>query len=209
MINGKQEFLSILLCGFIVAGWHNATALVAAEQAPHEFSRRLVDAALERTQHRVIYDGSYRTIDYPGGDIPPDRGVCTDVIIRSYRVLGLDLQKAVHEDMEMAFSEYPDIWGLSCPDPSIDHRRVLNLRVFFERNGTVLPITEDPADYKPGDLVTWLLPGKLPHIGIVTDSNAVDGTRPMVVHNIGRGPRLEDVLFDFEITGHYRYETPR
>ena len=180
----------------------------AAQDAHDDFSAGLVEAALERTKHRVTYDGSYRRIGYPGGDIPDHIGVCTDVVIRAYRAVGVDLQKAVHDDMAGDFEEYPGIWGLSRPDPNIDHRRVPNLQTFFARRGTVLPKSEEPSDYKPGELVTWMLPGNLPHIGIVTDRRSTDGKRPLIVHNIGTGPQLEDVLFDFPITGHYRYVGP-
>ncbi|MCH9651145.1 MAG: DUF1287 domain-containing protein [Deltaproteobacteria bacterium] len=168
-------------------------------------ARQLSDAALERTSHRVIYDGSYRSIDYPGGDVPNHLGVCTDVVIRSYRRLGVDLQKEVHEDMAGNFSLYPARWGLKRPDPHIDHRRVPNLRTYFARQGASLGVSTDPAAYRAGDLVTWNVSGRLPHIGIVIDRRSSDGERPLIVHNIGRGPKVEDMLFDFEITGHYRY----
>ncbi len=170
------------------------------------FSQRLVAAALERTKYQITYDGAYVDIPYPNGDVPDDTGVCTDVVIRSYRALGIDLQQLVHEDMTDAFSRYPTerIWGLSRPDTNIDHRRVPNLQTFFTRHGESLPITDVASNYQPGDLVTWMLPGNLPHIGIVTDRIAPNGN-PMIVHNIGAGPQLEDMLFVFEITGHYRF----
>ncbi len=165
-------------------------------------------AAIERTNSDVEYDGAYISIAYPGGDVPANLGVCTDVVIRAYRMVGVDLQKEVHQDMAAHFGVYPSnrIWGLTKPDTSIDHRRVPNLRTFFSRKGTVLPVTGDPDDYLPGDLVTWLLPGNLPHIGIVTDLRNAGDAAPMIVHNIGAGPKLEDMLFDLEITGHYRYQ---
>ena len=166
---------------------------------------QLVAAALERTRHKVAYDPAYRTIAYPMGDVPASTGVCTDEVIRAYRALGMDLQRLVHEDMRADFSAYPRNWGLERPDRNIDHRRVPNLRVFFTRHGKSLPVTAHGGDYAPGDLVTWNLPGNLPHIGIVTDRRSADGTRPLIVHNIGAGPTLEDMLFDYEITGHYRY----
>lgn len=169
------------------------------------FTRRLIDAAIERTSHRVTYDGSYRRLDYPDGDVPDDVGVCTDVIVRAYRVLDVDLQKDVHEDMSAAFSAYPRNWGLTRPDSNIDHRRVPNLRTFFTRNGETLPVTDDPGDYRPGDLVTWMLARNLPHIGLVIDRRSTDGERPLIVHNVGAGPKIEDVLFAYRITGHYRY----
>jgi uncharacterized protein YijF (DUF1287 family) len=171
-----------------------------------EFTEQLITAALERTTHTVRYDGSYQRIAYPGGDVPDQVGVCTDVVIRSYRALGIDLQQRVHEDMSSEFSVYPAHWGLTRPDPNIDHRRVPNLQVFFERHGESLPISATPDSYQPGDLVTWMLPGNLPHIGIVVNQRSEDGARPLIVHNIGAGPELEDVLFDFPITGHYRYD---
>ena len=171
------------------------------------FEQALVAAALDRTRQVVRYDGSYRTIAYPGGDVPAGIGVCTDVIVRSYRALGTDLQRLVHEDMAAHFAAYPSgrIWGLTAPDPNIDHRRVPNLQVYFSRHGQVLAVSEKPGDYSPGDLVTWMLPGNLPHIGIVTDQRAARSGRPMIVHNIGAGPELEEMLFDYPITGHYRY----
>ncbi|MGD9547880.1 MAG: DUF1287 domain-containing protein [Candidatus Krumholzibacteriia bacterium] len=166
---------------------------------------RLVAAAVERTAHQVRYDGSYRRLAYPGGDVPDSLGVCTDLVIRSYRALGVDLQRLVHEDMIRDFDAYPAQWGLDRPDHNIDHRRVPNLQAFFRRAGAERAATRDPADYLPGDLVTWMLPGNLPHIGIVTDRRSPDGLRPLIVHNIGRGPRLEDCLISFTVTGHYRY----
>ncbi len=189
--------IMILLCAAVPGAAQNETA--------GDPIRRFVDAALERTAHRVWYDGSYLPISYPGGDVPDSIGVCTDLVIRSYRAIGIDLQKEVHEDMSAHFILYPKIWGLQKPDPNIDHRRVPNLQVFFGRHGTPLPVSRDPDDYKIGDLVTWMLPGNLPHIGIVTDQRSRDGHRPLVVHNIGAGPRLEDILFEYEIDGHFRY----
>jgi uncharacterized protein YijF (DUF1287 family) len=172
------------------------------------FLSRLAAAALERTRHQEVYDGSYRGISYPGGDIPDDRGVCTDVIIRAYRKLGIDLQKEVHEDMSAHFPLYPRLWGLARPDSNIDHRRVPNLMVFFKRRGEALPITRNPADYRPGELVCWDLGGGITHIGIVADRKSPDGRRYLIVHNIGAGPRLEDILFDYPIIGHFRYWGP-
>lgn len=178
--------------------------------APHrQFLRALVAAAVERTQHSVRYDPAYVRIPYPGGDVPADTGVCTDEVIRSYRAVGIDLQKEVHEDMERNFSVYPRKWHwlLGHTDPNIDHRRVPNLMVFFRRHGETLPITALARDYQPGDLVTWDLGGGVPHIGIVVDREGA-GQRYMIVHNIGRGPQMEDVLFNWKITGHFRYFGP-
>ena len=169
--------------------------------------QRLVTAALERTTHSVRYDGSYYVITYPAGDVPSDVGVCTDVVVRAYRTLGIDLQQLVHEDMSENFDLYPSkqIWGLRKPDTNIDHRRVPNLQVFFKRNGKELSTSEDRESYRAGDIVTWMLPGNLPHIGIVTDKVSISTGNRMVVHNIGAGPMLEDMLFENQITGHYRY----
>jgi len=178
---------------------------VSAERNQASFPASLIDAAIDRTNHSVSYDGSYFSIEYPGGDVPSHIGVCTDVIIRSYRALGVDLQELVHLDMKSSFSDYPTSWGLSRPDPNIDHRRVPNLQTYFSRHGEVLPVTDQARDYQPGDLVTWMLPGNLPHIGIVVDRVTSDGARHLLVHNVGQGPKLEDVLFGYEITGHYRY----
>lgn len=182
---------------------------VLAQQTSESFTDKLVDAAIERTSHPVRYDGRYQRIDYPGGDVPDTMGVCTDVVIRSYRVLGIDLQQLVHEDMAANFDAYPKIWGLTRPDSNIDHRRVPNLRRYFERNGEELQVSNNPEDYRAGDLVTFILPGNLPHIGMVTGQRSDDGKRPLIVHNIGDGPKLEDVLFDFPISGHYRYAGSR
>ena len=167
----------------------------------------LVAAAVAQTHMRVTYDGAYRRIPYPGGDVPETIGVCTDVVIRAYRKVGVDLQVKVHEDMLRAFASYPRQWGMGRPDSNIDHRRVPNLQTFFRRAGAEVPISRDAAAYRPGDLVTWMLPGNLPHIGIVTGDKSSNGT-PLIVHNIGRGPEIEDVLFKYSITGHYRY-SPR
>ena len=172
------------------------------------FSYKLVEAALERLQHDITYDGSYKEISFPWGDVSQNIGVCTDVVIRSYRKLGIDLQERVFDDMSQNFSLYPNLskWQLSQADPNIDHRRVLNLRVFFARYGIALPRTNNPNDYRPGDLVTWdIMPG-MPHIGIITHQVSKDKKRPLIVHNIGKGPKLEDILFTMQITGHYRYQ---
>ena len=164
----------------------------------------LVAAAVEQTRHAVTYDGSYRVIPYPNGDVPLHIGVCTDVIIRAYRALGIDLQRLVHEDMRANFARYPQLWGLTRPDRNIDHRRVPNLQTFFSRQGASLPASNDAARYQAGDVVSWMLPGNLPHIGVVSSTKAPSG-RLLIVHNIGRGPQLEDVLLAYPLSGHYRY----
>jgi len=171
------------------------------------FEKDLVAAAIDRTTHEVTYDGSYFSIPYPNGDVPENIGVCTDVIIRSYRSIGTDLQQLVHEDMAENFSSYPSkrIWGLSRTDKNIDHRRVPNLQEYFTRHGLKLAISTNKEDYAAGDIVTWMLPGNLPHIGIVTDKVSTTTGNPLVAHNIGAGPKLDDMLFYYKITGHYRY----
>ncbi|HIO93626.1 MAG TPA: DUF1287 domain-containing protein [Leucothrix mucor] len=164
---------------------------------------------MARTRQHVRYDGRYVKLDYPWGDVPANIGVCTDVVIRSYRRLGIDLQKAVHEDMTKGgFYDYPNIkkWKLSAPDKNIDHRRVYNLQAFFRRHGAALPISRNPRDYRPGDLVTWMVGPGLPHIGVVVEQRSkTDPRRHLIVHNIAHGPKMEDILFAFRITGHYRY----
>lgn len=166
--------------------------------------RCLVDAARKQIGVTVVYDSGYRRIPYPNGDVPPERGVCTDVLVRAYRQLGVDLQVRVHEDMSAAWRVYPKNWGLSRPDSNIDHRRVPNLATFFSRKGRSLPVSRDPGAYAAGDIVTWRLPSGVPHIGIVSDRRTPAGV-PLVVHNIGSGTQEEDMLFLFTITGHYRY----
>jgi len=157
----------------------------------------------------VGYDPAYVVLDYPGGDVAPDVGVCTDVVIRALRkAYRVDLQKAVHEDMKRSFSMYPKNWGLRGTDRNIDHRRVLNLQTYFKRSGHSLPVTKDAKDYRPGDLVTCIVPPNLPHIMIVSDGKGSDGV-PLVIHNIGGGTREEDRLFDFKLVGHYRIPTPK
>ena len=154
----------------------------------------------------LTYDPSYTSLTYPGGDVPADRGVCSDVAIRAFRSVGLDLQKELHEDMKRAFSAYPKNWSLRKPDANIDHRRVLNLMTFFKRRGKNVPVTQNAADYLPGDLVTCIVPKNLPHIMIVSDQvSPLDPARRLIVHNIGQGARAEDRLFEFELTGHYRW----
>lgn len=170
-----------------------------------DFYEKLSDAAISLTNDRVTYDPSYVNIKYPNGDVPADRGVCTDVIIRAYRKVGIDLQKEVHEDMKADFSKYPKNWGLKSTDTNIDHRRVPNLQTFFTRKGQKLSVTNNGTDYKPGDLVTWMLMGNVPHIGIVVNKKGKSGNY-MIVHNIGSGQEMEDCLFDYTISGHYRYK---
>jgi hypothetical protein len=154
-----------------------------------------------------VYTPNYVALKYPNGDVPAKTGVCTDVVIRAYRKLGIDLQKEVHEDLKANFSKYPNLkkWGLKKPDTNIDHRRVPNLEVFFTRKGQKLAVTQNPSDYKTGEIVTWMINGKLPHIGIITHKKSSNG-HPMIVHNVGNGQVLEDCLFRYEIVGHFKYE---
>lgn len=170
------------------------------------FYDRLADSAFVLTKQTVYYDPAYTKIDYPNGDVAANKGVCTDVVIRAYRKLGIDLQKEVHEDIKANFGKYPKNWGLNQPDKNIDHRRVPNLMVFFARHGTVKKITYNPEDYQPGDIVCWDLGAGIKHIGIVARKKSDDGQRYLMVHNIGGGQVLEDCLFDFEIIGHYKYK---
>ncbi|TMP07366.1 DUF1287 domain-containing protein [Pseudoalteromonas sp. S3178] len=182
-------------------------SLLSVNAYAASFDDDIVAALLERTTHNVTYDGAYRSIAYPGGDVPANVGVCTDVVIRSYRFLGIDLQKRVHEDMLKSFELYPSkrIWGLTKPDKNIDHRRVPNLQAYFKNHGQVLTKSNNANDYKTGDIVTWMLPGNLPHIGMVVNELAKGTGNPLIVHNIGQGPEKSDMLFDFKITGHYRF----
>ena len=176
------------------------------QKAP-TFGQQLSDAAISIIDPSVDYDPAYFSIKYPDGDVPKNKGVCTDVIIRSYRKLGIDLQKEVHEDMIANFSKYPNLekWGMTKTDTNIDHRRVPNLEVFFERKGIKLPVTQNARDYKTGEMVTWMINDKLPHIGIITSKKSKDGQRNLIVHNVGRGQVLEDCLFEYKIVGHYSY----
>ena len=167
-------------------------------------SAQLVQAARSQVGVTLGYDPVYRRLDYPGGDVPLATGVCTDVLIRALRQQGLDLQKSVHEDMRAHFSAYPRNWGLQRPDSNIDHRRVPNLMTWFKRQGMALKVSDKPADYRAGDIVTWDLGRGLTHIGIVSDRTSPAGV-PLVLHNIGRGTQEEDILFGFAITGHYRF----
>ena len=167
--------------------------------------KKFIDAAVAQVGVTTRYDPSYVQLDYPGGDVPKERGVCTDVLVRAFRGVSIDLQKEVHEDMTAAWSDYPKRWGLARPDSNIDHRRVPNLMTYLARKGKSLSITDNPDDYRPGDIVTWDLGGGVDHIGIVTDMAFTPGGECLIAHNIGSGAKVEDVLFDWKITGHYRY----
>lgn len=186
-------------------GWRSLLLLWMLGAGPALASpAALVEAARAQAQGPVVYDGAYRRIAYPLGDVPADRGVCTDVVIRAYRALGIDLQVRVHEDMRANFERYPGLWGLNRPDRNIDHRRVPNLQTYLRRAGAELPASRDQAAFLPGDLVTWMLPGNLPHIGIVSDRRDPGSGDPLILHNIGAGVVEDSILFSFAITGHYR-----
>jgi uncharacterized protein len=165
---------------------------------------RVTEAARDQVGVTLTYDPAYVSLDFPGGDVPRDRGVCTDVVIRALRDgWGIDLQLAVNRDMKAEFSAYPPLWGLTRTDRNIDHRRVPNLQTLLARIGAEVPLTDGPTPYLPGDIITWTLPGNLAHMGIVSDRRADDGT-PLILHNIGAGAQEEDILFTFPMTGHYR-----
>jgi uncharacterized protein YijF (DUF1287 family) len=170
-----------------------------------EWSKTLISAARDQIGVTTRYNGAYVRLAYPNGDIDRQTGVCTDVVVRAFRdAHGIDLQKAMHEDMTQNFSAYPSHWGLTRPDKNIDHRRVPNQQRFFQRQGMAITATQNPGDYQPGDLVTWTVSGTLPHIGILSDQMNRAGTHPLVIHNIGAGTQEDDILFAFPITGHYR-----
>lgn len=197
----KQETLS------------NSTILISEKQVissienPNSFAEKLSNAAIQIIDKNVIYTPDYVKLKYPNGDVPAKTGVCTDVIIRAYRKLNIDLQKEVHEDMAANFTKYPNLkkWGLKTTDKNIDHRRVPNLEVFFGRKGKTLSITQNANDYKTGEIVTWMIHDKLPHIGIITHLKSKDGKRNLIVHNVGGGQVLEDCLFSYTIVGHFQY----
>lgn len=196
------HFLLILLA-FFSCGQKEVESEISVN--PDTFESKLSAAAISIIDADIAYTPNYISIKYPNGDVPAKTGVCTDVVIRSYRKLGIDLQKEVHEDMINNFSKYPKTWGLKKTDTNIDHRRVPNLEVFFARKGQKLSVTEKTNDYKTGELVTWMINGKLPHIGIVTNKKSPDGKRLMIVHNVGGGQVLEDCLFSWKIVGHFKY----
>jgi uncharacterized protein YijF (DUF1287 family) len=186
---------------FLVA----AFACLKQAEAQEAFQLKLAQEARKLTNDQVTYDPQYFKIAYPNGDVPADKGVCTDVIIRAYRKMGIDLQQLVHEDMKAHFGLYPKNWGLKSTDKNIDHRRVPNLMVFFERKGQKLSISSKAEDYKPGDIVCWNLGGGITHIGIVSNQLSEDKKRYKIIHNVGAGQVLEDFIFNYKIIGHYRF----
>ena len=199
----SRAAIALLVC--LLTGGQFLPAQVPADAERATTLRKVLDNAHAQVGVTVTYDPAYADLKYPGGDVPADRGVCTDVVIRAFRAAGVDLQQVVHEDMKAHFAAYPRKWGLAHTDTNIDHRRVPNLMTYFTRRGKSLPVTASAADYLPGDVVTWLLPGDLPHIGlVVTETAPGDPARHLVIHNIGAGARMEDVLFGFKQTGHYR-----
>ena len=195
----KLPLLIILLCCAVSP----AVPQARERDSRQEFTRRLVAAAVERTHHSVRYVSEYVRIPYPGGDVPADTGVCTDEIIRSYRAVGVDLQKEVHEDMAQHFPEYPHRWGRTHADSNIDHRRVPNLRTWLARQNAELPIPRDVSSWQPGDIFTSIIARTATHIGFISDRQGAD--RPLIIHNIGEGAREEDALLDWRITGRYRW----
>ena len=210
-------FLSLSALGFAPALADPAAPAGEAAQGPAKpkgawlntklsFPLRLAAAAEERAHHRVVYDGTGYPIAYPMGDVPADKGTCTDEVVRAYRLVGVDLQQVVHEDMLRNFAAYPTKFHLTAPDPNIDHRRVWNLLAFFNRNAESLPVTEISKDYKPGDVIIWDLDNFQLHIGLVTRKWSKKHARPLIMHNISSGPHVEDKLFEYKIIGHYRYE---
>jgi uncharacterized protein YijF (DUF1287 family) len=186
---------------FLVA----AFACLKQAEAQEAFQLKLAQEARKLTNDQVTYDPQYFKIAYPNGDVPANKGVCTDVIIRAYRKMGIDLQQLVHEDMKAHFGLYPKNWGLKSTDKNIDHRRVPNLMVFFERKGQKLSISSKAEDYKPGDIVCWNLGGGITHIGIVSNQLSEDKKRYKIIHNVGAGQVLEDFIFNYKIIGHYRF----
>lgn len=202
------SLVALASCSDSNAGTARAPVAAAPHAAPATSTPPLVIAARRQIGVTTRYDPAYVRLPYPNGDVPQDRGVCTDVVIRALRTEGLDLQRSVHEDMRANFAKYPQKWGLRGPDRNIDHRRVPNLQTWFARQGWSRMPTRNASDYRAGDLVTWMLPGNLPHIGIVGDRMSLAGT-PLIVHNIGRGAREEDILFAYPITGHYRPKLPQ
>ncbi len=193
-----QSFKQLCCVGSILIG------VVEAKAEPTEYASAIVNSAVTQIGLTVSYDPSYQSLSYPNGDIDRTTGVCSDVVIRALRdAHGLDLQSLLHDDMKSNFASYPQNWGLMRPDKNIDHRRVPNLRRYFERLGADVGATKNPLDYQAGDIVSWRLPGNLTHIGIVSENRQSDGV-PLIIHNIGAGAKEENILFSFEITGHFR-----
>ncbi|HKG59461.1 MAG TPA: DUF1287 domain-containing protein [Pyrinomonadaceae bacterium] len=210
--------LLLLICVVVTGGCQRQAPVISRKPAvpptatvkplPNNTSpqlKQMLDGAIGQAGVTTSYDPSYVGLAYPGGDVPEQTGVCSDVVVRAFRKAGIDLQKEIHEDMKAARSDYPAKWGANNPDPNIDQRRVLNLMAYFRRKGKSLPISDSATDYQPGDIVAWDLTSGIDHIGIVTNMLSDSGDRYLIVHNIGAGTRVEDVLFDWTIKGHYRF----
>ena len=220
MAGPKYNYLSVLvLIGVLAVSGCQRQARVVSRKPPVPSNvavrplpqnappqlKQMLDGAIAQAGVTTSYDPSYVALDYPGGDVPEKTGVCSDVVVRAFRKAGIDLQKEIHEDMKAARSDYPTKWGATSTDANIDHRRVLNLMAFFRRQGKSVTISYDAADYQPGDIVAWDLTSGIDHIGIVTNMLSDSGDRYLIVHNIGAGTRVEDVLFEWTIKGHYRF----
>lgn len=187
-----------------LAAPRNPTVKPLADNASPQL-KQMLDGAIAQAGVTTSYDPSYVALDYPGGDVPLETGVCSDVVVRAFRKAGIDLQKEVHEDIRAARAQYPKRWGEIGPDRNIDHRRVLNLMTYFTRQRKSLSISNAATDYHPGDIVAWELTNGIDHIGIVTNILSDSEDRYLIVHNIGAGTRIEDVMFAWTIKGHYRY----
>ena len=218
LLTGPRRRLLLLILVLAASGCERQTQVVSRGPAvpPNPIVRplpdnsspqlkQMLDGAIAQAGVTTGYDPAYVALDYPGGDVPEKTGVCSDVVVRAFRKAGIDLQKEIHEDMKAARSDYPAKWGANSPDPNIDQRRVLNLMAYFRRKGKSLPVSDSATDYQPGDIVAWDLTSGIDHIGIVTNMLSDSGDRYLIVHNIGAGARVEDVLFDWTIKGHYRF----
>ena len=209
--------LLLLICVLAASGCHRQTPISRRPAVPPRATvsplpnnappqlKQMLAGAIAQAGVTTSYDPSYVALDYPGGDVPEQTGVCSDVVVRAFRKAGIDLQKEIHEDMKAARSDYPTKWGATTVDSNIDHRRVLNLMAYFRRKGKSLPVSNNATDYQPGDIVAWDLTSGIDHIGIVTNMLSDSEDRYLIVHNIGLGTRVEDVLFDWPIKGHYRF----
>jgi uncharacterized protein YijF (DUF1287 family) len=198
-------WIFIFACLGAVGGLLPGQVNPAAADTPAAKRAQLVSAAYAQIGVTTAYDPAYTKLAYPGGDVPADRGVCTDVVIRALRKVNVDLQVLVHDDIARVPQAYPHDWPGPVPDANIDHRRVPNLMVYLQREGRQLPLTRVETDYLPGDIVVWRLPSGQLHVGIVTDRIVAGTRRPMMVHNIGQGAQCEDVLFQFTPVAHYRW----
>ena len=211
-----MKYIAIVFVGVLVCfGFQGNKSLrenkqtisrVEVKDTVKSFELLLSESAISLTKDPVDYDPSYFTIPYPNGDVPKGKGVCTDVVIRSFRKMKIDLQQKVHEDMKAHFNLYPKIWGLKTTDSNTDHRRVPNLMVFFSRFGKMKPLSKAAMDYQAGDIVCWNLGGSITHIGMVVHEKSSDCLRLKIVHNIGGGQVMEDCLFSYKIIGHYSYK---